>query len=141
MGWESVLLLSRQRMDGSPLPTMKMALNLETALLPTGTALKRLLIGMEDAGRYIIEPRITKGSIITLGLVLCLEVRPFKISLFQIIVARMVRLGVNWAREPGSNLAALFGRQYFRVVDYEVFKIVIDKFVILLLTTDRKLEL
>jgi hypothetical protein len=35
------------------------------------------------------------------------------------------RLGLSYGSGPGVNRFALFGQEYFRVVDYEVFKIVI----------------
>jgi hypothetical protein len=36
------------------------------------------------------------------------------------------RLGESYGRGPGVNRYALFGQEYFRVVEYEVFKIVIE---------------
>jgi hypothetical protein len=38
----------------------------------------------------------------------------------------MSRLGGSYGRGPGLNKHALFGQERFRVVDYEVFKIVIE---------------
>jgi hypothetical protein len=36
------------------------------------------------------------------------------------------RLGASYGRGPGVNRYALFGQEYFRVVEYEGFKIVIE---------------
>jgi hypothetical protein len=36
------------------------------------------------------------------------------------------RMGVSYGGGPGVNRSALFGQERFRVVDYEVFKIVIE---------------
>jgi hypothetical protein len=36
------------------------------------------------------------------------------------------RLGASYGRGPELNKYALFGQDYFRVFDYEVFKIVIE---------------
>jgi hypothetical protein len=36
------------------------------------------------------------------------------------------RLGGSYGRGPGVNQYALFGQERFRVIDYEVFKIVIE---------------
>jgi hypothetical protein len=36
------------------------------------------------------------------------------------------RLGASYGDRPGLNKYALFGHERFRVVDYEVFKIVIE---------------